>query len=493
VHLSRRVIVQLCIFAVVSLVAATIMIFGYMKLPNQLFDAGHYKVYLQLPEAAGLYASGNVTYRGTEVGRVESVGLSDTGVLAVLSLKSDVDIPADLDAEVHSQSAIGEQYVALLPRTAIGPALHDGSVIPADRTAVPPDINSLLDATNRGLQAIPNGNLKTVIDEAYTAVGGLGPELHRLVKGSTTLAIDARANLDPLTTLVDQSQPVLQSQMDTAQSIQGWAAHLKTITGELQRQDGAVQGVLQKAPAAADEIRKLFDRLQPTLPVLLSNLVTAGNVAVTYQPNLEQLLVLIPAGVAALQGIEVANHDTKQAYKGLYLDFNLNLNLPPVCSTGFLPAQQQRATALVDAPPPPAGDLYCRVPQDSQIDPRGARNYPCETVPGKRAPTVKMCESDKNYVPLNDGNAWKGDPNATLSGQAVPQPRDPALSAQSPGTGPDLPAASPAPPPIAIAQYDPQTGTYVGPDGHVYTQSDLAQNAPKEHTWQSMLTPPAGN
>jgi phospholipid/cholesterol/gamma-HCH transport system substrate-binding protein len=28
----------------------------------------------------------------------------------------------------------------------------------------------------------------------------------------------------------------------------------------------------------------------------------------------------------------------------------------------------------------------------------------------------------------------------------------------------------------------------VGPDGHVYTQADLAQNA-KGKTWQSMLTP----
>ena len=31
-----------------------------------------------------------------------------------------------------------------------------------------------------------------------------------------------------------------------------------------------------------------------------------------------------------------------------------------------------------------------------------------------------MCESDEHYVPLNDGYNWKGDPNATLSGQPIP-------------------------------------------------------------------------
>ena len=33
------------------------------------------------------------------------------------------------------------------------------------------------------------------------------------------------------------------------------------------------------------------------------------------------------------------------------------------------------------------------------------RNIPRETVPGKRAPTVEMCESDEQFVPLNEGPA----------------------------------------------------------------------------------------
>ncbi len=110
----------------------------------------------------------------------------------------------------------------------------------------------------------------------------------------------------------------------------------------------------------------------------------------------------------------MANVNTKQAYRGQYLSFNLNINLPPPCTTGFLPAQQRRVPTFEDYPSRPAGDLYCRVPQDSWLNVRGAHNIPCETVPGKRAPTVKLCESNEQYVPLNDGNNWRGDPNATL-------------------------------------------------------------------------------
>jgi len=485
--LTGRIRVQLAIFAVLALIAASVMVFGYIKVPNLLFGIGHYRVTLRLPEAAGLYKSGNVTFRGVEVGRVQDVHLTDAGgVDAVLSLKSGIDIPSDLSAQVHSQSAVGEQYVELLPRNGNSPPLKNGDVIPVQDASVPPDINSLLDATNRGLQAIPHDNLKTVIDESYVAVGGLGPDISRLVKGASALSIDAKQNLDPLLNLIDHSQPILDSQSDTSDSIRAWAAHLADITGQLQTQDPAVTGVLEKGAPAAGEVRQLFERLQPTLPIVLANLVSIGQVAVVYQNDIEQLLVLLPQGVAALQAGVVANLNTKQDYKGSYLSFNTNLNIPPPCLTGFLPAQQQRVGAFQDYPDRPAGDLYCRVPQDSPLNVRGARNIPCETVPGKRAPTVKMCESNEQYVPLNDGYNWKGDPNATLSGQSVPQPPP-----GTPGsTGP--PPPGPAPPAIAAAEYDPATGTYVGPDGHVYTQANLA-HSPQEQTWQSMLMPPTGN
>jgi phospholipid/cholesterol/gamma-HCH transport system substrate-binding protein len=246
-----------------------------------------------------------------------------------------------------------------------------------------------------------------------------------------------------------------------------------------------VAGVINKGSPAADEVRALFDRLQPTLPIVLANLVSLGEVAVTYQPDLEQLLVLLPQGAAVTSATGTANRHQKHI--GAYLDFNLNLNLPPPCNTGYLPPQQQRVPADQDYPDGPAGDLYCRVPQDSVFNVRGARNIPCETVPGKRAPTVKMCESTDVYQPLNDGFNWKGDPNATLSGQPIPQlpPGVPPAQGAQP--------VNPAPPPIAAAEYDPATGTYVGPDGRVYTQANLAKDATEEQTWQTMLLPPKGN
>jgi phospholipid/cholesterol/gamma-HCH transport system substrate-binding protein len=73
----------LAIFAVSTVVASMLMLLGYIRLPA-LFGVGHYAVTVELPRAGGLYQSGNVTYRGTEVGRVTAVHLTDTGVEATL-------------------------------------------------------------------------------------------------------------------------------------------------------------------------------------------------------------------------------------------------------------------------------------------------------------------------------------------------------------------------------------------------------------------------
>jgi len=252
------------------------------------------------------------------------------GVQAVLTLNSDVKVPSDVTAAVHSRSAVGEQFIELTPKpnTNARP-LGDGDVVGVGSVQIPADIGSLLDETNTALKAIPQDNLKTVVDEAAKAVGGLGPELSRIVDGSTSLAIEAGKTKDSFTTLIDQFPAVANSQVQTSDSIATWAHHMASITGQLKAQDPAFADLLQKGGPALNEGKALFDRVAPALPVLLANLVSLGQIAVTYRSDIEQLLVLFPQGTAVMSAIALPNADTKQACKGIYLDFNLNLNTPP--------------------------------------------------------------------------------------------------------------------------------------------------------------------
>ncbi len=362
------------------------MIFGYIRLPA-MFGIGRYQVVVELPpRTAGVYPGGNVTYRGAR-GRAHQGGAAHGYRCGSDAFTQGRDRNSVRPGrQVHSQSAVGEQYITLLPRRD-SPPLRDGDVIPADRTSVPPDFDAVLDTLKTGLKTIPHDDLKTVVDESYTAFGGLGPELSRMVVGGGRLAAGARENLGPLLTLIDQSRPILDAQTDSAGSVQAWTSHLAAIAGQLKDNDAAVNDLLQQGGPAIDEARQLLERVRPTVPIIAANMASVAQVALTYQPGLEQLLVLLPQAAATAQAIVLANRDTQQPYRGLYLSLNLSLNQPPPCTTGFLPAQQQRAPALTDYPDRPLGDLYCRVPQDSPLSVRGVRNLPCTTRPGgKRAP-----------------------------------------------------------------------------------------------------------
>src|ERR1700728_4588995 len=133
--LTRFVRIQLLIFTIIGIVGVIAMALFYVQAPT-LLGIGRMTVTLELPAAGGLYRFGNVTYRGVQVGKVTAVNLTSNGPKATLSLGTSPRIPADLQAEVRSISAVGEQYVDLRPRTDSGPYLKDGSVIAARDTTI---------------------------------------------------------------------------------------------------------------------------------------------------------------------------------------------------------------------------------------------------------------------------------------------------------------------------------------------------------------------
>jgi hypothetical protein len=193
------------------------------------------------------------------------------------------------------------------------------------------------------------------------------------------------------------------------------------VSQQVAQNDPQVRAILQRGPGFAQEVSQLLTQIRPTLPVLLANLTTLGQILVTYNPSLEQLLVLLPAVVAAQQSFGIpANNPTGLPAAG---DFAFTISDPPSCTVGFLPPSQWRNPADTTTIDTPDG-LYCKLPQDSPLAVRGARNYPCMGHPGKRAPTVELCDDPNGYQPL-----------AMRQHALGPYPFDPNLIAQ--GVPPD--------------------------------------------------------
>ncbi|OBB17652.1 virulence factor Mce [Mycolicibacterium setense] len=530
--LTRFVRTQLVIFAVVSVVGVSMMMFTYMQVPT-LLGVGRLTVTVELPASGGLYQFSNVTYRGVQVGKVTDVQVVDgTRVNATLSLNTTPKIPANLVAQVRSMSAVGEQYLDLQPHDDSPPYLHNGSVISLADTKIPQKVGPMLDQLNALVTTIPQDKLSVLLDESFKGFDGAGYDLGSLLDSSSKLTGDLNGAADQMRALVDDSGPLLDGQVQSADSLRTWARSLAGITDQLSENDPQVRTLLQNGPGALDEASRLFTDLKPTLPVLLANLTTIGRIGVTYNPSIEQILVLLPPYVAALQSVTPGNNPTGIAIG----DVAMTIADPPSCTVGFLPPSSWRSpedTSDVDTP----DGLYCKLPQDSPLAVRGARNYPCMEHPGKRAPTVQLCDDPRGFVPLAQRQHTLGpspfDPSLIAQGIPPDSRIDPSKGLYGPLEGtplppgvlpptPDAPADAPpitavpepqpadapaggvgvpdiapssyssndpaAQPSIAVAKYDPTTGSYMAPDGHMYRQADLATDRlPK--SWTELVLP----
>ena len=408
--LTRFIKFQLILFTILTILALTVLGWYYLRVPS-LVGIGQYKLYADLPRSGGLYETANVTYRGTQIGKVTARRADRERCQGDDEHRQPFKIPADATANVHSVSAIGEQYLDLVSTGNPGQFFSNGQTITTG--TVPSEVGPALDAANRGLAVLPKEKIDSLLTETSKAVGGLGPSLQRLVDGTTNLAQGFQENLPQVNDIIANSAPILESQVDSGDAIQQWSRNLNTLASQSASEDQALRSGLQQAAPTLDQVTATFSDVRESLPQTLANLEVVIDMLKRYNKGLEQALVILP------QGATVAQAGTIFENEGL-LHFGLSINQPPPCLTGFLPASEWRSPADTSMAPLPSG-TYCKIPKDVQNVVRGARNYPCADVPGKRAATPKECREQQAVHPAgHQPLVRRSEPDRELPGSRGP-------------------------------------------------------------------------
>ena len=418
--ISRFVKAQLVIFAALTLVATLLIAFVYVRVPT-LLGVGRTAISVELPAAGGLYPNANVTYRGVTVGRVTDVTLKGGRVVAALSIDTGHLPPADSRAEVHSVSAIGEQYVDLVPTGGgTGPSIDEGAVIPLDRTSIPTRTGDMLQQVDDLLASAPQQELGTTVDTFADGFEGLGPDLGRLIDNSRELVGAAQQNYEPTAQLLRDFKPFADPQLVSSDEIRNWSKTLAGFTRQVRDSDPLLRSTLKEGSTAAASATDLLKDLSRTTPSLLSTTAELTRLAKAYNKPIEQVLVYYPL-------IAVFNHYWVPRGEEGALHFNLTTNVnQPQCSEGWTPDGQpggpRNAMELGDAPLPP--NSYCKLPQSDPRVARGARNLECfepGSPAGRRAATIYECRG-YGYRPGGPGGAIVG-PQAGLDGRPLfPEP-----------------------------------------------------------------------
>ncbi|MBF6183071.1 MCE family protein [Nocardia otitidiscaviarum] len=391
--MSKLVRYQLIAFGLIAVLGVVFVGAKYVRLDNML-GFGQYRVQVRIVDTddkrattGNLSPGAEVTYRGVPVGRVGKQEIIPDGVLITLELDSGAPkVPQSAKAVVANRSAIGEQYVDLVPSSAGAPYLRDGSVIDGARTPIP--VEDLLASVNHFASTTDLVALSTTITELGKAFDGKGDELQVLVDSLarfTETGVDA---LPQTLQLIRDAQTVLTTQAEQSPAIRQFSDGLDRLSAQLRSSDPDVRRLIGTGTDAGSQISQLLresgDALTRDLANLRTLLLTISPKFYALGPVL-QMLPLLSIGASATAPGDGTTHF------GLVLE----TNNPPACTVGYEGTQR-----ILD-------EMRAQNPDfdDSRDD------FPFNT-------------EAKCLVPQGNPTAVRGGERAEFADPSVPQPWD---------------------------------------------------------------------
>ncbi|MCW2857405.1 MAG: MCE-family protein MceF [Marmoricola sp.] len=257
-------------------------------------------VKVEMAATGGLFEGSAVTYRGVKIGKVRTIDLTSTGVVATIAITSSDNIPTDSLVKVRSLSPVGEQYLDFQPRTDKGPFLHDGSVVPATSTDLPKTLASTVIAVNKVLAQINTDQLHSLLTELSTGLAGTGDDLGKLVDQGHVLLVDLDRLWPQTDRLITNGGAVLSIGPSKANDIRQLATSSRLFAQFLRSYDPQLRSTLAQAPAQIAQLHGLITDAATIFPGFVGEAVTFSDLFRSYSPQLGALLAWYAPGLGVL-------------------------------------------------------------------------------------------------------------------------------------------------------------------------------------------------
>lgn len=375
---------QLVAFGIASVVGVVVLAMTFLRVPETL-GFQRYEIDVEFRQAAGLYEGAEVTYLGHPVGKVQSLDVKGDRLIARLNLATDTEISASVGAEIHSRSAVGEQYVDLVETDAgADDVLADGDLIPLDRTSAPVEIGPVLDNVYALVESLDERQLSVLLRETSTGLDGRTGDLQTILDEGAAFIRLADANFEQTAALIEGAGPLLETVNARSDNIGRLTRNLQQVTDELRAGDEDIRTLLDRGPDLADTTNVLLDDLETDLPPLLQATNTVSRILNLYDPYLRQILSDYPLAVATVQSVTMPALDDNAVRLTL-----ANYADPPECIEGFVPPSDWASP--FDTSPRRNPLVFCKPPHDDPRGVRGARNIPCPQNPARREGDASEC------------------------------------------------------------------------------------------------------
>lgn len=319
-RVTRTVLINTIAFVVAS--AILFIMLGVRILPTVFGDT--YSIYGLFSEAGGVFTNQEVTYRGVQIGRVGEMTLSKKAVKIELVIEQRFQIPRlGTRAQVLYKSAVGEQFVDLVPKTKSGPYFEGGEVIPLALTSLPVQIEDLLRQLDQVLGSVDPAALGTVIHELGSGLRGHGKDIKELLLALDTLAAIGANNSTQIALGIRSAADLQDSFNRTRQDFVSASGSLADVAKVLAERRAELARTLDANRVLDREINGLLERRKAEIDRLVADLGAITRVTFNQRSDLDLVLKYLGPFL----------NDIYSTYQAPYFLFNLLTNTDgPACT-----------------------------------------------------------------------------------------------------------------------------------------------------------------
>jgi phospholipid/cholesterol/gamma-HCH transport system substrate-binding protein len=230
-----------------------------------------YHVTAIFTDGAGIQPGDAVTVAGLKAGTVKGLKIEHGQVAMDLAVGTSVKLTPDTSANIVVQTLLGKRQVDLVNGLSSG-SLHDGSVIPVDRTTTPVDITQLNDISVRLLRGSDAQALNTLLAEVTKVTQGKEGQVRTIITNLNRVlaAVDSRRT--QLSGLLDSLNVVATTLGEKDATIVSLIDRLNFVLSNLAGRSKDIATLLQSTDSASHATADLVSQNRRVLDATLNSL-----------------------------------------------------------------------------------------------------------------------------------------------------------------------------------------------------------------------------
>ena len=260
-----------------------------------------YAVKAIFEDAGGVFTNQEVTYRGVTVGQVGELNVVEEGVEIELLIKEEIKIPAQgVEARVMFKSAVGEQFVDLLPAVDDGPVLEHGDTIPLAQTSIPVSTQELLATLEAVLRGVPPEDLKGAIDALGIGLTGTGPDIATIIESTADLAEVFAERAPEFEGILRSGTKVGDAFLDSRDDFETAVHELVAVSESLAISKENIERLMRNTNLTSDEAIALLRENRAAVNEFLVRFGEVNDIQADHEDDLSRILQHLPS---ALDGV----------------------------------------------------------------------------------------------------------------------------------------------------------------------------------------------